>query len=128
MTGRAAGYCAGYPTPGFANPYGGRGFWGWGAGRRGGGRGRRNWFYATGVPGWQRTGMGLPAFGRSGPVPPPVYPAPAAYPLPAQGYTPSIEQELEFLKGQAEYFEDALAGIKQRIEELLAKGQDKQTT
>jgi hypothetical protein len=24
MTGRAAGYCAGYPTPGFMNPYGGR--------------------------------------------------------------------------------------------------------
>lgn len=24
MTGRAAGYCAGYPTPGFANPFGGR--------------------------------------------------------------------------------------------------------
>ena len=24
MTGRAAGYCAGYSTPGFANSYGGR--------------------------------------------------------------------------------------------------------
>ena len=24
MTGRAAGYCAGYPVPGFMNPYGGR--------------------------------------------------------------------------------------------------------
>jgi hypothetical protein len=24
MTGRAAGYCAGYPAPGFMNPYGGR--------------------------------------------------------------------------------------------------------
>ena len=30
MTGRAAGYCAGYPVPGFMNPYGGRGFAGWG--------------------------------------------------------------------------------------------------
>jgi len=35
MTGRAAGYCAGYPVPGFMNPYGfGRGLgfgrgWGW---------------------------------------------------------------------------------------------------
>lgn len=28
MTGRAAGYCAGYPTPGYANPIPGRGFWG----------------------------------------------------------------------------------------------------
>jgi len=26
MTGRAAGYCAGYQTPGFANPVVGRGF------------------------------------------------------------------------------------------------------
>ena len=24
MTGRAAGYCVGYPVPGFMNPYGGR--------------------------------------------------------------------------------------------------------
>ncbi len=26
MTGRAAGYCAGYPAPGYANPIPGRGF------------------------------------------------------------------------------------------------------
>ncbi|OPX32826.1 MAG: hypothetical protein B1H40_01530 [Candidatus Latescibacteria bacterium 4484_181] len=29
MTGRAAGYCAGYPVPGFMNPYGGRLGLGW---------------------------------------------------------------------------------------------------
>ena len=62
MTGRAAGYCAGYPVPGFMNAVGGRGFGGWG-GR--GGRGRRNWFYATGLTGWQRaanltTGLRMP--------------------------------------------------------------------
>ena len=28
MTGRAAGYGAGYPVPGFMNPVPGRGFWG----------------------------------------------------------------------------------------------------
>ncbi|MCD6153487.1 MAG: DUF5320 domain-containing protein [Syntrophobacterales bacterium] len=28
MTGRGAGYCAGYQMPGFANPTPGRGFWG----------------------------------------------------------------------------------------------------
>ncbi len=46
MTGRAAGYCAGYPVPGYMNPipggygYGfGRGGWGRGRGR-GGSRGR----------------------------------------------------------------------------------------
>ncbi|MCK4311107.1 MAG: DUF5320 family protein [Candidatus Cloacimonetes bacterium] len=32
MTGRAAGYCAGYDVPGFANPVGGRGGFGRGMG------------------------------------------------------------------------------------------------
>ena len=56
MTGRAAGYCAGYPVPGFMNSIPGRGFWGAGRGR--GGWGRRNQFYATGLTGWQRAGYG----------------------------------------------------------------------
>jgi hypothetical protein len=33
----------------------------------------------------------------------------------------SQDQEVEMLKGQAEYFEDALAGIKSRLEELESK-------
>ena len=36
MTGRAAGYCAGYPVPGFTNSTFGRGY-GFGRGRGGGG-------------------------------------------------------------------------------------------
>ncbi len=32
MTGRGAGYCAGYSAPGYMNPVAGRGFWGGGAG------------------------------------------------------------------------------------------------
>jgi len=113
MTGRAAGYCAGYPVPGFMNPVGGGGFWGWGRGR-GGGRGRRNWFYATGLTGWQRAAMGYPGFAGA-------VPAPGAFPAP---FAPAIsnEQQLDALKGQAEYFEDALDGIRKRIEELEAKG------
>jgi len=109
MTGRAAGYCAGYPAPGFMNPTGGRGFWG---GGRGGGWGRRNWFHATGLPGWQRFGMGYPAYGGVAP-----YGAP---------YSPvgSREQELNALKDQAEYFEDALDGIKKRITELEAESKE----
>jgi len=51
MTGRAAGLCAGYGMPGYANPIRGRGFGmgfggrggGWGRGVGGGGRGWRNW-------------------------------------------------------------------------------------
>ena len=35
--------------------------------------------------------------------------------------TMTREQEMDALKGQAEYFEDALEGIKKRIEELEAK-------
>ena len=63
MSGRAAGYCAGFGMPGSANPASGRGF-GMGFGRGqgfvgkggGGGRGWRHMFYATGLPGWMRFG------------------------------------------------------------------------
>ena len=113
MTGRAAGYCAGYPAPGYMSGVGGRGLGGRGRGG-GGGRGWRNQFYATGLTGWQRGAMGGPAFGGAMP---PV----AAYGAP---YAPamSAEQQIDALKGQAEYFEDALDGIRKRIEELEAKG------
>jgi len=112
MTGRSAGFCTGYPEPGYMNPIGGRGFSGRGRGfwGRGGGRGRRNWFYATGLPGWVRTGYGLPAWGSS--VNPHAYSgAPFAPGLTAQ-------QELDGLKGQAEYLEKSLTEIKKCIDEL----------
>jgi hypothetical protein len=112
MTGRAAGYCAGYGVPGYANPVGGRGFAGWGRGR-GGGRGYRHGYWATGLPGWARAGYGYPAWGG---------PANPAYPTPAMA-GPSREQELEMLRGQAEHFETALSDIKQRIEQLEADAQ-----
>jgi len=115
MTGRAVGFCAGYPRPGYMNPVGGRGYGGRG---RGGGRGRRNWYYATGLPGWARTGYGLPAWGNS--MNPHAYgSAPFAPVLTAQ-------QELDGLKGQAEYLEDSLDGIKKRIEELESQKSSKE--
>ena len=110
MTGRAAGYCAGSGVPGYVNPGPGRGFWGRG---RGGGRGRRNWFHATGMPGWARVGAGLPAWGG--------YPPYSATPQAAQAggqAAPTAEQELDVLKGQAEYFGGALEDINKRIGEL----------
>ena len=110
MTGRAAGYCAGYPVPGFMNPVGGRGYWGRG---RGGGRGRRHMYYATGVPGWARENFGYPNMG--GFVGPDV-------PYPAQGVT--AEQELQGLKQQAEYFGSALGEIKKRIEQLEVESKE----
>ncbi len=114
MTGRAAGYCAGYGVPGYANPIPGRGF-GLGYGRgfgRGGGRGGRGWrnqYYATGLPGWARAG---------------VYPtAPAYVPAAAPGYVPvagqpPADQELTLLKGQAQSLQTAMENIQKRINEL----------
>jgi hypothetical protein len=100
------------------NPVGGRGFGGFGrGGGGGGGRGRRNQFYATGLTGWQRAGMGAGAYGM-----PPAYPMPNAAPF---GPTQTVEQELNALKSQAEYFGDALEEIRKRIEELQASASEK---
>lgn len=50
-TGRGMGFCGGYQQPGYGFQAGGfRG--GFGFGRAGAGRGWRNRFYATGIPGW----------------------------------------------------------------------------
>jgi len=124
MTGRAAGFCAGYSVPGYMNPMvGGRGFAAGRGGGRGGGRGRRNWFYATGAPGWSRASMGLPAWGMgANPYGAGYVPPNAAYPFAPQ-VTP--QQELDGLKGEAEYLEDALDGIRKRISELGDKQTEK---
>lgn len=105
MTGRGAGYCAGYSTPGYANPVGGRGYYGWGAGGRG--RGYRHWYHATGLTGWARAWRGMPAWGGYG-SPYPAYPAPAVTP----------QQEMDMLKAEAEGLERGLKEIKKRMEEL----------
>lgn len=135
MTGRAAGYCAGYGMPGYLNPIFGRGYGGWGRGYGGWGRGyggwgggwgHRNWYYATGLPGWARAGWGYPIW-QTAPATgyAPTYPSYGAPPYaptyPPYGAPLSREQELDTLKGQAEYFEDSLDGIKKRIEELEKK-------
>jgi len=108
MTGRAAGYCAGYAVPGFMNQTPGRG--------RGGGQGRRNWFHATGLTGWQRAAMGGPAWG--GP-----WPQAASYAAP---FAPAVtrEQELAAMKGQTEYFQGALEDIQKRIAELESQASE----
>ncbi|MCP4610864.1 MAG: DUF5320 domain-containing protein [Planctomycetes bacterium] len=99
MTGRAAGFCAGYPEPGYISPTGGRGFGGrdrgfWG---RGGGRGRRNRFYATGLANQS-----------------------AWADVSCTPYIPTVrpEQELTGLKQRAEYCENTLERINKRIEQL----------
>jgi len=117
MTGRAAGYCAGYSVPGYMNPLPGRFWYGRGYGRvpmgYGRGRGWRNWYYATGLPGWARAGYGLPAFGG------PVYPGawnPYMGTPPYQEPTP--EEEMDMLQREHEYLKSQLEEIQNRIETL----------
>jgi len=121
MTGRAMGYCAGYPTPGFMNPWPGMGYGrgsgfgrGFGMGRGiGFGRGR----------GWARGG-----FWRFGGYPyPPMMPYGDPYTMPYGSPPPSSltkEEEESFLKDQANILEEQLAQINKSLEEL--KKQDKE--
>ena len=91
-TGRAAGYCAGYDVPGYANPVPGRGY---GMGHGGGGRrGWRHQFYATGLPRWAR-GSGIP-----------------------QGIEVPAENEVQALRTQAEWLGEQLRTVQQRLDEL----------
>ncbi|MFC1542981.1 DUF5320 domain-containing protein [Candidatus Neomarinimicrobiota bacterium] len=106
MTGRAAGYCGGYATPGYTNP-GPRAGLGFAGGfSRGAGRGWRNMYYATGLAGWQR-----------GLYPSQDYPQAGPYRMPV-AQTMTKQQEVEALKGQTEYFESALGEIRKRLDEL----------
>jgi hypothetical protein len=101
MSGRAAGYCAGFGMPGYANPVPGRGFGmgfgrghgAWGRGFGGGGRGWRHMFYATGLPGWAR------------------------YSMPPQ-QEPDPEMEKQALKSQADALQSELDAIKKRLSDI----------
>ena len=109
MTGRAAGYCAGYAVPGYANPVGGRlgmGFRG-GFGRgfgRGAGRGFRRGAYSS-----------YPAYPAYTPVPP-VYPVyGATYPYPGKM---EPKQEMDLLQAEAEDIKAELDAVNKRLTEL----------
>ncbi|MEO0137216.1 MAG: DUF5320 domain-containing protein [candidate division WOR-3 bacterium] len=95
MSGRGAGWCAGYPVPGYMNPTPGFGYWRWGCGRC-----WRHWYRATGLPGWLRARMNYPAFGK-GPMP---------YP-----YEPSPKEEMEILKEQSEILKKQIEEVQNRI-------------
>ena len=95
MTGRAAGYCAGYPVPGYMNPHGGRlglGF-GWGRGR--------GWGYPYAAPFWG-----------------------AQYAPPPYAAQYSRDQEKEALQNQVKVFEDQIAAVRKRIEELESEASE----
>ncbi|MBW2976891.1 DUF5320 domain-containing protein [Candidatus Woesearchaeota archaeon] len=109
MTGRGAGYCAGYNMPGYMNPMPVRGF------GRGFGRGK-----GMGL----RRGFGFRKFG--------FMPAPIAQPYPEQlypqPYQPTKEEERKMLEDEAKAVEEEqkalkqeLEAIKKRIKELESK-------
>ena len=104
-TGRAVGFCAGYSTPGYANPIRGQ-FFGHFRGR-GGGRGWRNQYYATGMPRWA-SGQYHPdmnGYGYTRPTPVPEM---------------NKEAEMKLLKEQAEFMQNEMSAIQDRIKELEA--------
>lgn len=98
MTGRGAGFCTGFPVPGYANPMPGR-FRGRGRGFYGRRRGFRHQFYATGQPFWARDAY-------------PFEPAPGYY----EKYSP--ENEAEFLSQEADFLKQELKAIEDRLEHL----------
>jgi hypothetical protein len=97
MTGGGRGYCAVNLTGKGTNPAAGQGFL-----RRGGGRGRRNCFYATGLPGWMRTQKGMQALGGF-------------------GRSVSRDDELAVLKDKAAYFKEELDAVQARVQALESK-------
>ena len=102
MTGGGRGYCA---VPAERVPAGGF----FRRGRGGGGRGWRNWYYATGMPGWQRSAYGYPAYGGG-------------------TYSePTVDEEKEMLRSEAEALKKDLQDIQNRIQ-TLEKAQKEEKT
>ncbi len=103
MTGRMAGYCAGFPRPGFANPAyrGGPGF-------GGGGRGYRHMYYATSLPGWAR--FDSPARWDWG--------GPVNAPEDTSFQTLSTEQKREIMENQARNLKQHLKELEEEIDKL----------
>ncbi len=104
MTGRVAGYCAGYSVPGYMNPVGRYGR-GWGRGRgRGFGRG---WLV------YPQPVVVQPAY------PPAIQPV--AQPQSAEQEVAALENYQKDLEAEKADLEQEMGGVKARIEELKAK-------
>lgn len=108
MTGRRAGYCAGFPVPGCMNPIG---FGGWGRGRR-----FRFWARVTGLPGWYRARVGLPPFGA------PQVLIPVANPYASrEDEIKSLEEERRAIAEEIKALREELKEVERRINELKKK-------
>ncbi len=93
MTGRRRGYCAGYPTPGYANR-------GVGPGMPGRGRGLGRGYYGRGRgfgPGW-----GAPAYMRRA----------------VMDDADSLAEEADFLKNEVKAIEERLAEMEESLKGL----------
>ena len=126
MTGRGAGYCAGYDMPGYMNPYVPRMGMGWGRGfgrgRGGGGRGGRG--FGRGFGGRGRGGF----WRRWDPEP---YPAPYYEPGPYYGPDygapypePAPEEEKTYLENVVKGLEEELKVVKDRLKGLAKKSKE----
>jgi len=114
MTGRGAGYCAGFITADPVNPVVGRGrfgsgrSWGIGHGSFGRGYGWRCWYRATGLTGWAKAGYGYTPF------------VPHPYVAELTG-----KQEMDILKDQADFLKKQLEDIERRVS-ILKKTQSQE--
>jgi hypothetical protein len=84
--------------------------YGWDSGRggygaRGAGRGRRNWYYRTGLTGWQRAQVDLG----------PRYAQPAG-----SGSARTNDQQVADLKARTEYLESALSEVRRELDKFGA--------
>ncbi|MBN2142993.1 MAG: DUF5320 domain-containing protein [Candidatus Aureabacteria bacterium] len=111
MSGRAAGFCAGYAMPGYMNPIPGRGYFGRGRGffGYGRGRGRQNWYNQAGFLNWQNMPLSPLAYGKG-------------YPYASEL---SQEQETDLLKNEAELLKKQLDDIQNRIKSIEKAEEDK---
>ncbi|TRZ48546.1 hypothetical protein D4Q80_03740 [bacterium] len=100
MTGGGRGYCVVALNGAGVRQGNNRGSYG-----RGGGRGFRNCFYATGIPGWMRAQRGMQAFGGFDRV-------------------VSKDDELAILKNQAGYLKDKFDAIQTRVQDLEGKQEE----
>ncbi|NMB98653.1 MAG: DUF5320 domain-containing protein [Thermoanaerobaculaceae bacterium] len=110
-SGRGLGYCSGYDSPGYTKGIPrmggigrGKGFYSYGMGRSfgcfGRGRGWRNMFYATGLPGWARF-----------------------YDFP--NTEQNLPNEEDFLSNQVSFLEEQLKSAKRRLDEIKNEKEEK---